>query len=88
MLCILYSRTLSGQRGMKRKKSRRTGNDQLTSQVDGDVDGDSLAEIALQQASADYYEQRWRNRFKDHKGDFWIAIGLYLILSSVAFVVL
>ncbi len=73
---------------MKRKKSRRTGNDQLTSQVEGDVGGDSLAEIALQQASANYYERRWRDRVKDHESDIWIAIGLYLILSSVAFVVL
>ena len=73
---------------MKRKKLRRTGNDQRTSQVEVEVESGNLEEIALQQASADYYERRWRNRIKDQKGNFWIAIGLYLILSSVAFVVL
>lgn len=73
---------------MKRKKLTRTGNDQLTSQVEVEVESDNLEEIALQKASADYYEWRWRNRIEDHKGNIWIAFGLYLILCSVAFVVL
>ena len=72
---------------MKRKKSRRTGNDQLTSQVEGDVDGE-LYDDAISKASADYYERSWTSRIKDRQQDFWIAVGLYLVLSSVAFVVL
>ena len=40
------------------------------------------------EVSADYYERRWRNRIKSHQGDRWIAIGLYLLLISVAFVAL
>jgi len=73
---------------MKRKKLRRTGNEQLASQAEDEVESDDLDAIAFQQASADYYRRRSRNRVNDHKGDFWIAIGLYLILSSVAFAVL
>ena len=71
---------------MKRKKSRRTGNDQLTSQVEGDVDGE-LHDDAISKASADYYEQSWKRRIKDRQLDIWIAVGLYLVLSSVAVVV-
>ena len=73
---------------MKRNEFRRTGNDQLTSQTENELANDKLDEIALQKASANYYEQRWRNRIKDRQGDWWIAIGLYLIFASVAFVVL
>jgi len=73
---------------MKRNKFRRTVNDQLISQVENEVDDDELYDDALSKASADYYERSWKSRIKDQQQDIWIAIGLYLILSSVAFVVL
>ncbi|MCP4302869.1 MAG: hypothetical protein GY783_19980 [Gammaproteobacteria bacterium] len=73
---------------MKRNKFRRTVNDQLISQVDDEVADDDSDEIAISKDTADYYERRWISRIKEQRGDFWIAVGLYLILSSVAFVVL
>jgi len=73
---------------MKRNKFRRTVNDQLISQVENEVDDDELYDDALSKASADYYERSWKSRIKDQQQDIWIAIGLYLILSGVAFVVL
>ena len=63
-------------------------NDQLISQVENEVDDDELYDDALSKASADYYERSWKSRIKDQQQDIWIAIGLYLILSGVAFVVL
>ena len=80
--------TMCGWHGMKRNKFRRTVNDQLISQVENEVDDDELYDDALSKASADYYERSWKSRIKDQQQDIWIAIGLYLILSSVAFVVL
>lgn len=73
---------------MKRKKLRRTGNDHLTSPVEDGAANDDIHDIALAKASADFYGRRERMWTKFNQGDFWIAIGLYLILSSVAFVVL
>lgn len=73
---------------MKCDQLRESANDQPASQVDYEVANDSLDETdwhALE-VSADYYERRWRNRIKSHQGDRWIAIGLYLLLISVAFV--
>ena len=82
------SRALSGQCDMKRKKFRRTVNDQLVSQIEDEFAADDLYDSAMQKASADYYERRWKSRIKEQQGNLWIAIGLYLIISSVAFVVL
>ena len=39
------------------------------------------------ESSADLYDQRARFRAKLNKGDWWIGVGLYLMLLSVAFVV-
>jgi hypothetical protein len=65
---------------MKHEKLRRNGNDQLTSQVEDEADSE--------RASADFYEQRWKVWTKLDREDWWIAVALYLVLSSVAFVVL
>ena len=46
------------------------------------------ADLQEFEASSEYYERRSRIRFKWHQGDWWIAIGLYLVLVGVAFVVL
>ncbi len=73
---------------MKRKKLTRTENDQLTSQVEAGAANDDIYDTDLSKFSAEYYERRGRNSIKTHNGDIWIAICLYLILSSVVFVVL
>ena len=71
---------------MKRSEFRRTANDELVSQLEDEAVNDNLDEI-MQKASADYYERRWKYRANDHKADWCIAVGLYLILAGVAFVV-
>lgn len=88
MLCILNLMTLSGWCDMKRSKFRRTVNDQPIGQVEDEMTDDDLRDIAVSKASADYYERSWKSRIKDQQQDIWIAVGLYLILSSVAFMVL
>ena len=50
------------------------------------ADGE-LYDDAISKATADYYEQSWKSRIKDRQLDIWVAIGLYLVLSSVALVV-
>jgi hypothetical protein len=71
---------------MKRDKFRRTVNDQLMGHVEDEGVDDNLYDVAMQKASADNYERSWKARVKEQRGDCWIAIGLYLILASVAFV--
>ena len=75
---------------MKRNELTDSVNDQSISQVDDEAASDNFNETDLQEfeASSDYYERRSRIRIKLHLGDWWIAVGLYLILISVAFVVL
>jgi hypothetical protein len=87
MLCILASRTLGGQCVMKRKNFRRTVNDGLLSQVEDGAASDDIDDSAAQRASADFYEMRTKMWTNFTRGDIWIAIGLYLVLASVAFVV-
>ena len=73
---------------MKRNKFKRTSNDQQISQVENQIADDELYDDALSKASADYYERIWKRRINDRQLDIWIAVGLYLVLPSVAFVVL
>ena len=66
-------------------------NDQLISQVEGEIADDDLYDDALGKASADYYERSWKRRIENQqleRLDIWIAATVYLLLSSVAFVVL
>ena len=72
---------------MKSKKSRRTLRDQQISQEEDQIADGELHDDAISQASADYYERSWKSRIKDRQLDIWIAVGLYLVLSSVAVVV-
>ena len=65
---------------MKRDEFRQSSEDQIS---DGELFDDALGK-----ASADYYDRSWKNRLKIQKPDIWIAVGLYLVLSSVAFVLL
>lgn len=71
---------------MKRYEFGQTVNDELVSQIEEEAANDNFDEI-MQKASADYYERRWKYQAKDHKADWCIAVGLYLILAGVAFVV-
>lgn len=73
---------------MKRSKRKSSRNDSPDKPVEGEFGKDELADIALQKTSAEYYERRWKNRIKEHQSDFWIVLGLYLIISSVAIVIL
>ena len=73
---------------MKRSKRKPSRNDSPAKPVEGELNKDELAEIALQKTSAEYYERRWKDRIKEHQSDFWIVLGVYLIISSVAIVIL
>ncbi len=64
---------------MQHEKSRRIES--------GRAVGDT-GESTLEQASADFYGRREKIQTKITQGDFWIAIGLYLTMASVAFVIL
>ena len=54
------------------------------------VDNDEFDASNSQQhwATADYFEQRSKVWVKLSKGDVWIAIGIYLVMASIAFVVI
>lgn len=73
---------------MKRNKFRRTVHDPQISRVEDGITDGELHDDTLSIASADYYERSWKSRIKEQQSNVWIALGLYLILSSVAFVVL
>ena len=74
---------------MQRNPFSRTVNDQQISQAEDAIADDERYDDAVSKASADYYERRsWKSRIKDRQMDIWIAIGLYLALSSMAFVIL
>ena len=80
---------------MKHEKVRRTGSDLLTSHSDlltGHVEdkaaNDDHFETDLEKDSAVYFERRRKIWAKFDQGDWWIAVSVYLIFSSVAFMVL
>jgi hypothetical protein len=73
---------------MERNKFRGTSKDQQISQAEVQIADDELDDDTIIKATADYYERRGKSRIKDRQLDIWIAVGLYLILSSFAFVAL
>ena len=75
---------------MKCNELGESVHDQAISQVDHDSENENINETDSQlfRASADFYERRWKNRIKDHQGEWWIAIAIYLIFVSIAFVAL
>jgi len=73
---------------MNRNQCRQTSEDQLVNQVEDQISDDELYDDAIGKASANYYDRISKNRIKIQQLDVWIAVGLYLILSSVAFVFL
>jgi hypothetical protein len=71
---------------MKRDQVRKSESHQPTGQVEDDnLDRSGWHALGV---SADYYEQRHKSRIKFSKGDWWIAVGLYLLFVGVAFVIL
>ena len=79
---------------MKLNELKDSVNDQRISQVDDEVANDNFNETDLWEldvrvfkASSDYYKRCSRHRIKLHQGDWWVAVAVYLILASVAFVV-
>jgi hypothetical protein len=73
---------------MKSITFRRTSEDQRTSQADDQISDAEMHDDAIAKASADYYERSWKNKIKFQRLDIWIAVGLYLVSTSVAFVFL
>jgi len=73
---------------MNQKEFGRTVNDQLINQVDEEVADNKLDEMDLPKASASCYDRLGKYRTKFQKEEILIAVGLYLILTSVAMVVL
>jgi hypothetical protein len=72
---------------MKRDKFGRTAEYRGSGSTDDTRRGVEF-DAYMQKVSTEYYERSWRDAVKERKADIWIAIGLYLILTSVAFVVL
>lgn len=73
---------------MRPKKITSTETDQLNSATEGEFSDDDSHDRTTEEKSAAYYKRVGKQREKDQKGDFWIAVGLYLILCSVALVVI
>ena len=57
-------------------------------QAEAESENGEPNEFDLRAISAESYERRRLIWTKFKRGDWWIAVGLYLVLSSVAFVVL
>jgi len=73
---------------MQPNKFMQNSDDQPISQAESQLSDDDLHDDTVSKASADYYERSRKSRIKVQQLDVWIAAGLYLILSSVALVLL
>ena len=73
---------------MRQIQCKRSVSDQRPSQVADDADRADSEEAALHKASADWYERRWRARIKNQQTNLWVVGGVYLILASMAYVVI
>lgn len=75
---------------MERDQFRESAKNRLASEVEGEAVNDSLNDTDMRayEASADFYERRWRHRIKYDRRDWWIVVAVYLLLASVAFVTL
>ena len=71
---------------MKQKNHSKSVNGELI----GNSEHADREKAAMQEFedSSEYYERRSKIRFKWQQGDWWIAIGLYMVLVGVAFIVL
>ena len=52
------------------------------------ISGNELYDDVLDKASADYYEQRAKDKLEFRAQEMWTVVALYFVLSSVAFVAL
>jgi hypothetical protein len=73
---------------MKSNMFRRTSEDQQTSQADDKKSDDELYDDAIDKDTADYYERSRKNKIEIQRLDIWIAVGLYLVSSSIALALL
>ena len=75
---------------MKRDQFREPASDQAASLVAGGAAKNRRTDTDMQvyEYSGEVYERRWRRKFKHDRRDWWIAVAAYLLLASVAFVVL
>ena len=73
---------------IQRKLRPATANQQVSMAGDG-VSEDIIGETGMREfeASSDFYVRRSNTRKALRRGDWWIAIGAYLLLVSMAFVV-
>lgn len=67
---------------------RKTASTVATGSFEFEVEDYSDTDIRQFQVTSDFYDRRSRIWSKIRKGDLWIALGVYLFLSGVAFVVL
>jgi hypothetical protein len=73
---------------MKSNMFRRTSKDQQTRQADDQLSDDELYDDAIDKDTADYYERSRKNKIEIQRLDIWIAVGLYLVSSSIALALL
>lgn len=73
---------------MKRNRFRRSVKDRLISPVEDQTTDEHLGETGSYEVSASYFEGLGRYKTKFRKEEILIVVGLYLLLASVAFVVL
>ena len=65
---------------------KRTSSERRSIQEGDAVSEEDRNEAALQKMSADWYERCWKSRVKNYQANWWVVGGLYLLLSSFAFV--
>jgi hypothetical protein len=73
---------------MKSNMFRRTSEDQQIRQADDKKSDDELYDDAIDKDTADYYERSRKNKIRFQRLDIWIAVGLYLVSSSIALALL
>ena len=75
---------------MKRDQFRKTATDHPASHIEDEAASDSRNDndMAVYESSAEIYERRWRQKKNYDRRDWWIAVAVYTLLASVAFVIL
>jgi len=75
---------------MKRDESRESAKNQSANHVEDETTSDNLqdTDVKSYESSAEFYERRWRQKNKYDPRDWWIAVAVYMLLASVAFVIL
>lgn len=75
---------------MKRDEFRDSATNQQTRHLEDETASDRPDDSDMQvyESSAEVYERRWRHRRTYDRRDWWIAVAVYTLLASVAFVIL